>query len=337
MKKFKHIAVLYGGWSAERDVSLSSGEAVAKALDERGYQVSLVDATENLAADLLKLKPDAVFNALHGRWGEDGCVQGLLEMLRIPYTHSGVLASSTAMHKPIAKEIFESHGLQCPTGGIYTKEQILANEPMARPFVVKPINEGSSVGVEICFENDNKHYTHQNWPFGEEVLIEPYIPGREIQVAVLDGKALGAIEICPQAGFYDYEAKYTDGKAEHLMPAPIEPETYAEVCALAEQAHNALGCRGLTRSDFRYDDTNNRIYEAGQSRFYLLEINTQPGMTPLSLAPEIAAHGGISFADLVERLVQTATLDNAEAVENNNKKQDAIHGEKETINTSGAV
>ncbi|MDG1288048.1 MAG: D-alanine--D-alanine ligase [Rickettsiales bacterium] len=337
MSDFKHIAVLYGGWSAERDVSLSSGEAVAKALAETGYQVSLVDATENLAADLLKLKPDAVFNALHGRWGEDGCVQGLLEMLRIPYTHSGVLASAAAMHKPTAKEIFEGHGLQCPTGGTYTKEKIIAGEPMPRPFVVKPINEGSSVGVEICFPGDNKHYTAENWPFGDEVLIEPYIPGREIQVAVLDGEALGAIEICPNASFYDYEAKYTDGKAEHLMPAPIEPEAYAEVCDLAQQAHKALGCRGLTRSDFRYNDTDNKTYEAGQSRFYLLEINTQPGMTPLSLSPEIAAHGGISFTDLVEHLVQSATLDNVEAVENNNKKQDADHGEKETIHAGGAV
>ena len=335
MKKPKHIAVLYGGWSAEREVSLNSGKEVAKALREKGYQVSLIDATEQLAEELIRLKPDAVFNALHGRWGEDGCVQGLLEMLRIPYTHSGVMASSTAMHKPTAKEIFESHGLQCPSGGIYTKAQVLAAEPLPRPFVIKPINEGSSVGVEIAFEHDNKHYTEANWPFGEEVLIEPYIPGREIQVAVLNGKALGAIEIKPQTGFYDYEAKYTDGKADHLMPAPIEPQAYAEICALAERAHAALGCRGLTRSDFRYDTSDNPAYNTGQSRFYLLEINTQPGMTLLSLAPEIAAHGGIDFAELVDRLVQSATLDHFMTDEQ--KEKDHDHREKEAIHASGAV
>ncbi len=336
MKKFKHIAVLYGGWSAEREVSINSGEAVAAVLKDAGYRVSLIDATENLAGDLIAAKPDAVFNALHGRWGEDGCVQGLLEMLRIPYTHSGVMASATAMHKPTAKEIFESVGLQCPSGDVYSKADMLKAEPIARPFVVKPINEGSSVGVEILHEHDKMHYTEKNWPFGDEVLVEPYIPGREVQVAVLNGKALGAIEICPENGFYDYEAKYTDGKAKHIMPAPLEAPEYAHVCELAEKAHAALGCRGLTRSDFRYDTTPKSAYETGQSRFYLLEINTQPGMTALSLAPEIAAHSGISFAQLVERLVQSATLDNLE-LDNKTKKLEADNGKKETVNASGTI
>lgn len=324
MGNFKHIAVLYGGWSAEREVSLNSGQAVAKSLDELGYKVSLVDATETLASNLIELQPDAVFNALHGRWGEDGCVQGLLEMLQIPYTHSGVLASSVAMHKPMAKEVFTAEGLQVPAGGTYTKEQVIAGEPIDRPFAIKPINEGSSVGVEILLENDNRYYTDANWPFGDEVLIEPYISGREIQVAVLNGKSLGAIEICPNHGFYDYEAKYTDGKAEHIMPAPLNEAEYAEVSKLAEKAHNSLGCRGLTRSDFRYDTSENSNYDAGQSRFYLLEINTQPGMTPLSLAPEIAAHSGISFSKLVKQLVESATLDNPMAAKKQKKQASFI-------------
>jgi D-alanine-D-alanine ligase len=336
MASYEHIAVLYGGWSAEREVSLSSGAAVAKALEERGYRVSLIDAVDGLAEKLIVLKPDCVFNALHGRWGEDGCVQGLLEMLRIPYTHSGVMASATAMHKPTAKAVFEECGLQCPSGGTYSRAEFLAKEPIPRPFVIKPINEGSSVGVEIIRQNDNRYYTESNWPFGVEVLIEPYIPGREIQVAVLDGKALGAIEIrTPGEGFYDYEAKYTDGKAEHLMPAPIEEAALQEVCELAERAHNALGCRGLTRSDFRYDETGEVSGNSGHSRFYLLEINTQPGMTPLSLAPEIAAYHGISFADLVEKLVQLARLDHNG--EEKQKTDEAHHGEKEAIHASGAV
>ncbi len=339
MNTSKTIAVLYGGWSAERDVSLTSGKAVAKALEQLGYSVSLIDAADDVAATLIAAKPDVVFNALHGRWGEDGCVQGLLEMLKIPYTHSGVMASATAMHKPTAKTLFEAAGLQCPTGGIYSKEQIFAGEPIARPFVVKPINEGSSVGVEIIHEDSNTHYTAQNWPFGNEVLIEPYIPGREIQVAVLDGQALGAIEITTQGGFYDYEAKYTDGKATHIMPAPLDAHDYQEVCALAVKAHAALGCRGLTRSDFRYDTSDKLAYKSGQSRFYLLEINTQPGMTPLSLAPEIAAHQGISFNELVQRLVQSAQLDNDLDAPKTIKQtdEDYHHGKIETIHAGGSI
>jgi D-alanine-D-alanine ligase len=302
----QHVAVLLGGMSAEREVSLTSGAAVAKALEELGYRVSRVDAQKDVVQQLAVLKPDVVFNALHGRWGEDGCVQGALELLGIPYTHSGVLASAVAMDKPMAKKVFTAVGLQVPGGRVFTREEMLADEPMPRPYVIKPSNEGSSVGVMIVKEGDNTGFTPQNWPFGASVLVEPYISGREVQVAVLDDKALGAIEIRPKGQFYDYEAKYTDGGAEHLMPAPIPADHYHEVCELAVRAHQALGCRGLTRSDFRYSDAE----KDRQNPFYLLEINTQPGMTPLSLSPEIAAHSGISFSALVDRLVKTARLDN---------------------------
>lgn len=302
-----HIAVLMGGMSAEREVSLSSGAAVVKTLKELGYRTSSVDAQADLAQQLAALKPDLVFNALHGRYGEDGCVQGLLEVMGIPYTHSGVLASALAMDKPMAKKLFESAGLQVPGGKVFPKEALIEGDPMPRPYVIKPLNEGSSVGVEIIFEHSNRVFSEAGWPFGDEVLVEPYIPGREIQVAVLDGKALGAIEIRPKGQFYDYEAKYTDGRADHLMPAPISEEAYRLVCRYAEVAHTALGCRGLTRSDFRYDED-----AASQDPFYLLEINTQPGFTPLSLSPEIAAHVGIDFAALVQKLVDGATLDTAQ-------------------------
>ncbi len=297
-----HIAVLKGGFSAEREVSLMSGAAVERALQALGYRVSVIDVSRELSLQLDAVKPDVVFNALHGRYGEDGTVQGVLEIAGIPYTHSGVLASALAMDKPMAKKIFAQAGLRCARGGVFTKDQMLAGDVMARPYVVKPLNEGSSVGVSIVREGDNFYFDSNNWPFGETVLVEQYIPGREIQVAVLDDTALGAIEIKPLSGFYDYEAKYTDGKAQHLMPAPLDKTRYDEVCELGLRAHQALGCRGLTRSDFRFD-------EAGDGLFYILETNTQPGMTPLSLSPEIAAHAGIDFNTLIDRLVKGARLD----------------------------
>lgn len=297
----KRVAVLLGGLSAEREVSLSSGAAVVKACEELGYDTVAIDVGQDVAAKLRDAKPDVVFNALHGRWGEDGCVQGVLELLHIPYTHSGVLASALAMDKPMARNVFTANGILCAEGRVCHKDEIIGDaEPMARPYVIKPSNEGSSVGVHIIMEDDNRFFSADNWPFGEEVLVEKYIPGREIQVAVLDGEALGAIEIKPLGKFYDYEAKYTDGKAQHLMPAPLTAEEETEVLALAEKAHNVLGCRGLTRSDFRYD--------VEEGKFYILEVNTQPGMTPLSLAPEIAAHKGISFNGLVQRLIDGARL-----------------------------
>ena len=298
----QHIAVLKGGLSAERDVSLTSGKAVEAALDALGYRYTSVDVSHDVATVLAELKPDVAFNALHGRYGEDGTMQGILEYLQIPYTHSGVLASALAMDKPAAKKIFAQAGLRCANGGVFTKAQMLAGDVMPRPYVVKPLNEGSSVGVTIVMEDDDFAFDKSNWDFGEKVLVEQFIPGREVQVAVLDDEALGAIEIKPLNKFYDYEAKYTDGKAQHLMPAPMDKAKYIEVLELAVTAHRALGCRGLTRSDFRFD-------EEGDGQFYILETNTQPGMTPLSLAPEIAAHVGIDFNELIDRLIKGAQLD----------------------------
>lgn len=298
----KQITVLKGGWSSEREVSLTSGAAVEKALAELGYQVSSIDVQPDIAVVLSEKKPPLVFNALHGRFGEDGCVQGMLEMLNIPYTHSGVLASALAMSKPAAKRIFQSVGIRTPESAILTISDILERPPFNMPFVVKPPNDGSSVGVKIIQTEEDLKILRKEHP-ERRMLVEPFIKGREIQVAVLDGEPLGAIEIRPKSGFYDYEAKYTAGKADHIMPAPIPDGDYKEVLSLAAKAHVALGCRGLTRSDFRYDDK-----DLGPGMFYILETNTQPGMTPLSLAPEIAAHVGISFNELVKRLVEGARL-----------------------------
>lgn len=300
----KHVAVLMGGWSAERDVSLVSGGAVERALTEAGYRVTGVDVTHRLAADLAEIRPDVAFNALHGTTGEDGCVQGLLEVMGLPYTHSGVLASALAMDKPAAKRLFKEAGLVCPEGAVMRRESVMAGSAGEPPYVIKPLNQGSSMGVHLVFGGDNLVPLNGNWPYGEQVLVERYIPGREIQAAVMGERALGAIEIRPKGRFYDYEAKYTDGRADHYMPAPIHPDAYEEVLGIALAAHRALGCRGVTRADFRYDDT------AGEpGRFYLLEINTQPGMTPLSLVPEIAADVGIDFRQLVCWLVENAACD----------------------------
>jgi D-alanine-D-alanine ligase len=225
----------------------------------------------------------------------------LLECLKIPYTHSGVLASALAMDKPMAKKIFEHAGLRTAEGKVVHKSEVIGKDVMPRPYVVKPVNEGSSVGVKIILDHENFFFDEASWPYGDEVLVESFVGTREIQVAVLDGKALGAIEIRPKGRFYDYEAKYTDGKADHIMPAPIHEAAYKEVCKMAELAHTALGCRGLTRSDFRYDDTKG---EPGV--FYILELNSQPGMTPLSLSPEIANYAKIEFNELIDRLVKGA-------------------------------
>jgi D-alanine-D-alanine ligase len=300
----RHVAVLMGGWSSEREVSLVSGRAVAKALREAGYRATEVDAQRDMGDVLLKLKPDVVFNALHGRFGEDGKVQGLLEILGFPYTHSGVLASALAMDKPMAKRLFAEAGIPLAAGMVVSRAEFVETPPFPPPYVIKPLNEGSSVGVRIVMQGDNfDPADDRNWTAGDQVLVERYIPGREIQVAVMGERALGAIEIQPLGRFYDYEAKYTAGRARHLMPAPLDPTDYAEALRLGRLAHNALGCRGVTRSDLRFDDTR------GPGRFYMLEINTQPGMTPLSLVPEIAAHQGIGFVDLVRWLVEDAGCD----------------------------
>jgi D-alanine-D-alanine ligase len=299
----KHVALLQGGWSNEREVSLNSGRAVEKALLALGHNVTVIDVARDIGSVLTELKPDVVFNALHGQYGEDGTIQGLLELIGIPYTHSGVLASSVAMHKVRAKDIFKGAGLKCPEGGTYMIAEIRELLPIPFPFVVKPIADGSS--VDVCIIRSHAEMGKLDALKNNQVmLVERYIPGLEIQVAVLNGTALGAIEIKPHNEFYDYEAKYSAGKADHIMPAPLNADDYAEVLQLAEKAHKSLGCRGLTRSDFRYDNVT-----IGQSMFYLLEINTQPGMTELSLAPEIAAHSGMDFTTLVDELLKAATTD----------------------------
>ncbi len=301
----KHVAVLMGGWSSEREVSLTSGRAVSKALKDEGFKVSEIDVDRDLATRLSALKPDVAFNALHGPFGEDGTVQGVLELLAIPYTHSGILASALAMNKPMAKDVWRNHSLPMAEGKVVHRSAFRTGPVMPFPYVIKPLNEGSSVGVHIVFNGDNyQPQDDASWHFGEHVLVEQYIPGREIQIAVMGDRVLGAIEIRAHGRFYDYEAKYTDGKATHLMPAPLPKAIYDEICAQALKAHQILGCRGVTRSDWRYDDT-----EGGSGRFYLLEINTQPGMTPLSLVPEIAAHQGISFGQLVRWMVEDASCD----------------------------
>jgi len=298
----QHVAVLMGGWSAEREVSLVTGQAACTALEDVGYRVTPIDVAPDIFDVLSDLEPEIAFNALHGRFGEDGCIQGILEVLKIPYTHSGVLASALAMDKPRAKQMFASVSILCPEGRVVHRDEVLEGKVFEPPYVLKPMNEGSSVGVRLVFEGDNiSPLDEANWAYGEYVLMERYIPGREIQVAVMDDKALGAIEIRPKKRFYDYEAKYSDGWADHVMPADIPETDYQESLRLALLAHQTLGCRGVTRADLRYDDTLN-----GAARFYMLEINTQPGMTPLSLVPEIAAFVGISFAELMDFLVKDA-------------------------------
>lgn len=307
MAERKRIAVLMGGLSAEREVSLRSGAAAARALAEAGYEVVSIDVGEDVAALVAALtpRPDAVFNALHGRWGEDGCVQGLLELMRIPYTHSNVLASALAMDKPAAKQAFAQAGLPVAESRVVRREEVLAGDVLPRPYVVKPLNEGSSVGVHIVREGTGDPFEGQDWPFGAWVMVEEFVPGREITVAVMGDEALGALEITSERGFYDYDAKYAPGGSKHLMPAPLPEADYAEALRLALEAHRVLGCRGVSRADLRYDDTR-----PGQpARFVVLEVNTQPGLTETSLVPDIAAHAGISFRELVTWMVENARCD----------------------------
>ncbi len=299
----KRVAVLLGGRSPERDVSLVSGQKVAEALRARGHDAIAIDpADSDWQAQLISAKPDLAFNALHGEWGEDGRIQGVLEYLGIAYTHSGVMASALAMDKQRAKAVLREAGIACPEGVIVNRFDAAKAHAMAPPYVAKPNAQGSSVGVVIVPEGANAPpaiLASDDWPYGDEVLIERFCPGRELTVAVLGDRALSVTEITPKTAFYDYEAKYADGGSLHQIPADI-PDTIAEVCkrdALA--AHQVLGCAGLTRSDFRYDP------ETGQ--VWLLEINTQPGMTPTSLAPEQAAFCGISFEDLVEWMAEDAS------------------------------
>ncbi|MGA3306504.1 MAG: D-alanine--D-alanine ligase, partial [Stellaceae bacterium] len=250
-------------------------------------------------------RPEVVFNALHGRGGEDGTVQGVLEFLRVPYTHSGVLASAVAMDKPMARSVFAAAGLPLAEAKVVSRGELAAGDVMARPYVVKPVNEGSSVGVRIVRPEDNSWAQEaKSWSFGERALVERYVPGREITVAVMGERALGALEIRPAKGFYDYAAKYAPGGSDHLMPAPIHAKAYEQALSIALSAHQALGCRGVSRADLRYDDTKG---EPG--RMVLLEVNTQPGMTPTSLVPDIARHAGIAFPALVQWMVENAACD----------------------------
>jgi D-alanine-D-alanine ligase len=299
------VVVLYGGISAEREVSLSTGIQVIAALRESGFEVDPVEVGQDLGAVIAALtpKPDVVFNALHGRFGEDGAIQGVLDWLGIPYTHSGVRASALAMDKLAAKALFASAGLPVAPGRTVSIAEFEAGDPMPLPYVVKPVNEGSSVGVTVVRCGDNRRREiARGWTFGPTALVEEYIPGRELTVAVLDNKPLAVTEIKAVAGsFYDYESKYADGGSRHIIPAEMHPDAYAQAMNVAAAAHRALGCRGATRCDFRYDDT------AGEpGRLVLLEINTQPGLTPTSLLPEQAAHRGMDFPRLCAWMVENA-------------------------------
>jgi len=296
----RHVAVLMGGWSAEREVSLVSGAAVSNGLTEAGYRVTSIDVQRDVGALLTRLypKPDAVFNALHGRYGEDGCVQGLLNILDIPYTHSGVLASALAMDKPMAKSIFEAVGINVAEHKIVSREELI-DGVMEPPFVVKPYNEGSSVGVHIVMEGDNYQPAEEEWSFGRSVMVEKFVPGRELTVSVMGEQALAVTEITTGHGFYDYDAKYADGGSHHQIPAEIPKDVYDEAMRISVLTHECLGCRGVSRADIRYDGSD----------LYLLEINTQPGMTPTSLVPEQAVHANISFNELVSWLVENAATD----------------------------
>jgi len=304
-----HIVVLMGGWSAEREVSLSSGAGIAEALESLGHRVTRIDMQRDVAARLAEARPDVVFNALHGSPGEDGTVQGMMDLLGLTYTHSGLATSVIAIDKVLTKNQLVPHGIPMPGGRIVKSAELFAGDPLARPYVLKPVNEGSSVGIAIVTADGNYgspigRDVQGPWQEFEELLAEPYVRGRELTTAVLEGadgpRALGVTELRPKSGFYDYDAKYTDGMTEHLFPAPV-PDEIAETCmSIALEAHRLLGCKGCSRADFRWDD------ERGVDGLFLLEVNTQPGMTPLSLVPEQARHTGMSYAELVQAIVDAA-------------------------------
>lgn len=306
MTKNKHIAVLMGGWNSEREVSLRSGEASYQALLSLGYQATKIDFSRNIFAQLQEVKPDVVFNALHGQYGEDGRIQGVLDILNIPYTHSGIVASAICMDKVLTGKICSTVGVYVPPYEIIKKGEDEKNKEkifnIGKPFVIKPVNEGSSVGVEIILENIPFDLANFSWKYGDEMIVDKYIAGQEIQVAVMDGKALGAIEVRPKKLFYDYECKYTAGMTDYVMPAEISAEKYTEILDLAERCHKVVGCRGISRIDFILNNKNN-----GDNQFYLLEVNTHPGFTATSLVPKIAKHVGISFEEIVDFLVRSAT------------------------------
>jgi D-alanine-D-alanine ligase len=300
-----HVAVLMGGWSAERQVSLMSGGGVADALESLGHRVTRIDMDRNLALVLDALRPDVVFNALHGTPGEDGTVQGLMDLMGIRYTHSGLATSVIAIDKELTKRQLVPHGIRMPGGRIVESESLFAGDPMPRPYVVKPVNEGSSVGVAIVTEDGNygspiSRGTPGPWAQFDRLLAEPFIKGRELTSAVLGDEALAVTELMPVAGFYDYDAKYTEGLTTHVCPADIPDEVRDAALRMARDAHRLLGCKGCSRSDFRWDE------EQGVDGLYLLEVNTQPGMTPLSLVPEQARYKGMTYPELVQRILEEA-------------------------------
>ncbi len=306
-RKYHHVAVLMGGWSAEREVSLNSGTPCADALEQQGYRVTRIDASRDLATRLAEVKPDACFNALHGRWGEDGCVQGILECLGIPYTHSGVLASALAMHKQRAKLVMAAAGVPVAEGRMLAREEAATRHAMEPPYVAKPIAEGSSVGVVIVPKGANAppaDKIRQIPDLDGQIMVERFVAGRELTCAVIDGRATAIIDIVPRGDlvFYDYEAKYASGGSIHVLPAKILPDVYQSIQKYTVLAHHALGCRGVSRADFRLDDT-----PGGTGQLICMEVNTQPGMTATSLVPELAAHDGLSFGALVRWMVEDAS------------------------------
>ncbi|HXH00562.1 MAG TPA: D-alanine--D-alanine ligase [Sphingomicrobium sp.] len=306
MNRDLHIVVLMGGWSAERPVSLMSGNDVAAALEERGWsRVTRLDMGRDVGARLAELKPDLVFNALHGTPGEDGTIQGMLDLMGIAYTHSGTTTSAIAIDKELTKAVLVPGGVRMPKGRMVDSASLYEGDPIARPYVLKPVNEGSSVGVAIVTDESNYGFpisarAEGPWMHFDRLLAEPFIRGRELTVAVLGDEALCVTELQPKAGFYDYDSKYTDGLTTHICPAEIPPAIAEAMMAMSLRAHRLLGCKGASRSDFRWDDSQ------GEAGIYLLEINTQPGMTPLSLVPEQALQRGISYGELVERIIGEA-------------------------------
>ncbi|WP_417771029.1 D-alanine--D-alanine ligase [Stappia sp.] len=306
MAKPKHVAVLMGGWSAERSVSLSSGEACAAALERAGYRVSRVDVGRDIARVLSDMRPDVAFNALHGPFGEDGCIQGVLEILGVPYTHSGVAASALAMDKAKAKAVMKTAGIPVAEHRVVHRLEAAREHVLKPPYVAKPVCEGSSFGVLIVQENaahPPQELFRDDWAHGDMVMVERYIPGRDLTCAVMGDVALGVTEMVPVGhSFYDFDAKYAPGGSQHILPAEISPFVYQEVQKLSLKAHRALGCKGVTRADFRFDEQ-----PTGGGELICLEVNTQPGMTETSLVPEIAAHAGHSFEELTSWMVENAS------------------------------
>ena len=298
--KGRHVVLLQGGMSSERYVSQESAKSVSKALIENGYTVTSVDPGADLGKVLVEINPDVVFNALHGTYGEDGCMPGLLNMMRIPYTHSGLQSSSIAFNKLTMRKIFIDHAdVNLTKALVVSKQDRISGDPMPRPYVVKPLTQGSSVGVQVILDGDDFNFANYDFPYGEQVLIEEYIKGREIQVAVLNGKSLGALEIkVLKNRFYDYQTKYTDGYAEHIMPAKLTDAQTSKVLQISQNVFNDLGCNGIARTEFLYDEK--------KDIFYFLEINTHPGMTSLSICPEIAQYAGINFNDMIEQIIASA-------------------------------